>query len=291
MRYRFMKEHEKQFRLWVMCRVLEVSRSGYYSWRNRPESERTQENEKLLAKIKASHKKSKKTYGSPRIHERLVKDGVRCSRGRVARLMRANGIRAKQKRKFVVTTDSKHDLPVVENILDRQFDVDTPNTVWTADITYIPTDEGWLYLSAVMDLCSKGIAGWSMDERMKADLVASALTMAYDRRNPGVGLLHHSDRGSQYASEDYQKLLKEYGMQPSMSRKGDCWDNAPMESFFHTLKTELTHHKRYHTREEARRDIFEYIEVFYNRQRLHSSLGYKSPAEFESEFQPAAYAA
>ena len=291
MRYRFIKEHEKQFRLWVMCSVLEVSRSGYYAWRDRPESERARKNEELLAKIKAAHKKSKKTYGSPRIHSQLLKDGVRCSRGRIARLMRANGIRAKQKRKFVVTTDSKHDLPVIENVLNRQFDVDTPNTVWMADITYIPTDEGWLYLSAVMDLCSKGIAGWSMDDRMKTELVAKALTMAYDRRNPGVGLLHHSDRGSQYASEDYQNLLKGYGMRPSMSRKGNCWDNAPMESFFHTLKTELIHHRKYCTREEARRDIFEYIEVFYNRQRLHSSLGYKSPAEFESEFQIAACAA
>lgn len=291
MRYRFMQEHEEQFRVGAMCRVLQVSRSGYYGWRNRDESRRAKENERLLVMIEAAHTKSKKTYGSPRIHRQLVKDGFTCSRGRVARLMRDAGIRAKQKRKFVATTDSKHDLPVAENLLDRQFDVDTPNTVWTADITYIPTDEGWLYLSAVMDLCSKGIAGWSMDERMKTDLVASALTMAYGRRNPGVGLLHHSDRGSQYASEDYQRLLEAYGMRASMSRKGDCWDNAPMESFFHTLKTELTHHRKYRTREEAKRDIFEYIEVFYNRQRLHSSLGYKSPAEFESEFQPAAYAA
>ena len=291
MRYQFMKEHERQFRIGTMCRVLLVSRSGYYSWRDRPESERAKDNEKLLLKIKTAHKNSKKRYGSPRIHKQLVKDGVACSRGRVARLMRDAGIRAKQKRKFVVTTDSKHDLPVAENILNRQFDIDTLNTVWTADITYVPTEEGWLYLGAVMDLCSKGIAGWSMDEWMKTDLVANALTMAYKRRNPGTGLLHHSDRGSQYASEDYQKLIKSYGMQASMSRKGDCWDNAPMESFFHTLKTELTHHKKYRTREEARRDIFEYIEVFYNRQRLHSSLGYKSPAEFESEFQPVAYAA
>jgi transposase InsO family protein len=291
MRYRFMKEHETQFRTGTMCEVFLVSRSGYYSFRNRPESERAKGNDALLLKIKDAHKKSRKIYGSPRIHEQLLKDGVPCSRGRVARLMRSHGIRAIQKKKFVVTTDSKHDLPVAENVLDRQFDVDTLNTVWTADITYIPTGEGWLYLSAVMDLCSKGIAGWSMDERMKTDLVQGALTMAYGRRNPGVGLLHHSDRGSQYASEDYQNLLKKYGMQASMSRKGNCWDNAPMESFFHTLKTELTHHKKYQTREEARRDIFEYIEVFYNRQRLHSSLGYKSPAEFESEFQPAAYAA
>ena len=286
-----MQAHETQFRIGAMCRVLRVSRSGYYSFCSRPKSQRAKENERLLARIKAAHKNSKKTYGSPRIHAQLLKDGIPCGRGRVARLMSAHGICAMQKRKFIVTTDSKHDLPVAENLLDRQFAVDALNTVWTADITYIPTGEGWLYLSAVMDLCSKGIAGWSMDERMKTDLALDALTMAYKRRNPGVGLLHHSDRGSQYASEDYQNLLGKYGMQVSMSRKGDCWDNAPMESFFHTLKTELTHHKKYRTREEARRDIFEYIEVFYNRQRLHSSLDYKSPAEFESEFQPAAYAA
>lgn len=290
MRYQFMQAHEKQFRIGAMGRVFRVSRSGYYAWRNRPESERAKENKKLLLRIEMAHKHSKKRYGSPRIYRQLVKDGVVCSRGRVARLMREAGIRARQKRKFVLTTDSNHDLPVAQNLLNRQFDVATLNTVWTADITYVPTEEGWLYLSVVMDLCSKGIAGWSMDERMKSDLVASALRMAYERRNPGAGLLHHSDRGSQYACQDYQELLKAYGMQGSMSRKGDCWDNAPMESFFHTLKTELTHHEKYRSREEARRDIFEYIEVFYNRQRLHSSLGYKSPAEFEQEFQTTAYA-
>ena len=290
MRYQFMQAHEKQFRIGTTSRVFRVSRSGYYAWRNRPESERAKENKTLLLRIETAHKDSKKRYGSPRIHQQLVKDGVACSRGRVARLMREAGIRAKQKRKFVLTTASNHDLPVAENLLNRQFDVATLNTVWTADITYVPTEEGWLYLGVVMDLCSKGIAGWSMEERMKSDLVASALRMAYERRNPGAGLLHHSDRGSQYASQDYQELLKAYGMQGSMSRKGDCWDNAPMESFFHTLKTELTHHEKYRSREEARRDIFEYIEVFYNRQRLHSSLGYKSPAEFEQEFQETAYA-
>jgi transposase InsO family protein len=284
-----MKEHEEQFQIGIMSRVLRVSRSGYYSWRSRPESERAQENEKLLERIKAIHKKSRRTYGSPRVHRQLAKDGESCGKGRVARLMRRAGIRAKQKRKFRVTTDSKHNFPVAENRLNRQFAVSTPNTVWTADITYIPTQEGWLYLSAVMDLYSKGIAGWSMAERMEAGLVKDALRMAQARRNPARGLLHHSDRGSQYASADYQKLLRDYGMQVSMSRKGDCWDNAPMESFFHTLKTELTHHKQYQTREEAKRDIFEYIEVFYNRERLHSSLGYISPLEFEAQFQTAAH--
>ncbi len=245
---------------------------------------------KLLLKIETAHKDSKKRYGSPRIHQQLVKNGIACSRGRVARLMREAGMRARQKRKFVLTTDSNHDLPVAPNLLNQQFAVDALNTVWTADITCVPTEEGRLYLGVVMDLCSKGIAGWSMEERMKSDLVASALRMAYERRNPGAGLLHHSDRGSQYASQDYQELLKAYRMQRSMSRKGNCWDNAPMESFFHTLKTELTHHEKYRSREEARRSIFESIEIFYNRQRLHSSLGYKTPAEFEQEFQSAAYA-
>ena len=291
MRYRFIKEHEKQFQVSVMCILFAVSRSGYYTWEDRPESERAAANEKLLEKIKEAHKDSKETYGSPRVHEQLLKNGEVCGKNRVARLMREAEIRAKQAHKFKVTTDSDHNLPVAENLLDRKFDVDTPDKVWTADITYIPTDEGWLYLSAVMDLCFKGIVGWSMNNRMKAELVSDALKMAYERSNPEEGLLHHSDRGSQYASGAYQELLGEYGIIPSMSRKGNCWDNAPMESFFHTLKTELTHHKRYRTREEARRDIFEYIEVFYNRQRLHSSLGYKTPAEFESEYQVAAKAA
>lgn len=265
-----------------MCRVLTVSRSGYYTWRMRPESERAKENRRLALRIKAVHKKSRENYGSPRIHEALKAEGETCGRKRVERLMAENGIRAKQKRKFVATTDSKHDLPVAENILDREFTVEEPNRVWTSDITYIPTEEGWLYLAGVLDLCSKAAVGWSMSESLDRGLVIDALTMAYRRRRPGEGLLHHSDRGSQYASEDYRNLLGEYGMQMSMSRKGDCWDNAPMESFFGTLKKELVHHRKYRTREEARRDIFEYIEVFYNRERLHSSLGYLSPADYEN---------
>lgn len=290
MRYRFVKEHEKQFRVAVMCRVLRVSRSGYHASLDRPKSEREKERKRLLLLIEDVHKKSRKTYGSPRIYRQLVKDGIACSRGRVARLMRNAGIRAKQKRKFVATTDSKHDFPVAKNILDRQFDVVAPNKVWAADITYIPTEEGWLYLAGVLDLCTKTAVGWSMGSSLEKRLVIDALGMAYLRRRPSEGLLHHSDRGCQYASMEYRDLAEEYGMQMSMSRKGNCWDNAPMESFFGTLKKELVHHKKYRSREEARRDIFEYIEVFYNRQRLHSSLGYKSPAEFESEFQPAACA-
>jgi len=264
-----------------MCRVLAVSRSGYYAWRIKPESDRSNENRLLVTRIKAIHKKSRENYGSPRIHEALKAEGETCGKKRIENLMAKNGIRAKQKRKFVATTDSKHDLPVAENILDREFRVDEPNKVWTSDITYIPTDEGWLYLAGVLDLCSKTAVGWSMGESMERTLVMDALKMAYHRRLPEEGLIHHSDRGSQYASEDYRNLVKEYGMQMSMSRKGNCWDNAPMESFFGTLKKELVHHRKYRTREEAKRDIFEYIEVFYNRERLHSSLGYLSPAEYE----------
>ena len=283
MRYVFIAAHITEFSLKLMCRVLGVSRSGYYAWRGRPRSRRDIENARLLERIRKAYKKSRKTYGSPRIHGQLRADGELCSRGRIERLMRANGIRAKRKRKFVPTTDSKHDLPVAENLLGREFETNEPNKVWLSDITYIPTDEGWLYLAGVLDLCSKTAVGWSMSESLEKAMVMDALTMAYRRRMPGEGLLHHSDRGSQYASGDYRTLLSEYGMRMSMSRKGDCWDNAPMESFFSTLKKELVHNRKYHTRDEARSDIFDYIEIFYNRERLHSSLGYLSPAEYERQ--------
>lgn len=283
MRYAFIAAQKGKFPMMAMCRVLGVSRSGYYAYRTRPVSRRSMENHRLLNRIKAVHEKSRRTYGSPRVHWQLMAEGESCSKGRVERLMSANGIRAKQKRKFVATTDSKHNLPVADNILEREFSVDEPNMVWSSDITYIPTDEGWLYLAGVLDLCSRTAVGWSMSETMERTLVMDALEMAYRRRRPAKGLVHHSDRGSQYASEDYRNLLKDYGMQMSMSRKGDCWDNAPMESFFGTLKKELVHHRKYRTRAEARRDIFDYIEVFYNRERLHSSLGYLSPLNYEKQ--------
>jgi putative transposase len=283
MKYAFIAAHITAFPMRLMCLALGVSRSGYYAWRKRPASCRSRKNEELLEKIKSVHKKSKERYGSPRVHNQLLADGESCGRGRVARLMSANGISGKRKRKFVVTTDSKHDLPVAENILDREFDVEEPNTVWLSDITYIPTDEGWLYLAGVLDLCSRAAVGWSMSDSLEKELVMDALKMAYDRRRPGTGLLHHSDRGSQYASEAYRTLLDNYGMKMSMSRKGNCWDNAVMESFFGTLKRELVHHRRYRTRAEARKDIFEFIEVFYNRERLHSSLGYMSPLDYEKQ--------
>ncbi len=268
----------------VMCQVLRVTRSGYYAWQKRPQSKRSRENERLLIRIRAAYKMGRQSYGSPRVHKVLRAQGERCGRKRVEKLMAQNGIRARQKKRFVLTTDSRHDHPAAANVLDRHFVVDEPDKVWVSDITYIPTGEGWLYLSGVLDLCTKTVVGWSMGEKMESRLVMDALEMAYQRRRPGRGLLHHSDRGSQYASEDYRKLLSAYGMRESMSRKGNCWDNAPMESFFGTLKRELVHHRRYRTRQEARKDIFEYIEVFYNRQRLHSSLGYMSPSDFEKQW-------
>lgn len=281
MKYAFIAAHKVSYSVKLMCRVLRASRSGYYAWCCRPASVRSVENSLLLKRIKAIHSESRDTYGSPRVYQQLLSEGQVCSRGRVERLMSANGIRAKQRRKFVVTTDSKHNLPVAPNVLARQFSVDEPNRVWLSDITYIPTGEGWLYLAGVLDLCSRMAVGWSMSDSLESRLVTDALAMAYQRRRPGKGLLHHSDRGTQYACEAYCSMLKSYEMQISMSRKGDCWDNAPIESFFGTLKKELVHHRRYHTREEARKDIFDYIEIFYNRQRLHSGLGYLSPAQYE----------
>jgi putative transposase len=282
-RYQFIRDNQSQFHIEIMCRALDVSRSGFYAWLKRPKSKRAIANDKLLEKIKQAHRKSRKTYGGRRIHKQLVSESENCSKNRVARLMRRYGIIAKTKRKFRATTNSKHSLPVAENLLNRQFEVDAPNKVWAADITYIPTDEGWLYLAAVMDLGSKMIVGFSMGERMTKELATEALKRAIRQRKPGKGLLHHSDRGVQYASNDYQDLLTKHGMICSMSRKGDCWDNAAMESFFGSLKMECTHHRRYHSRSEARRDIFYYIEVFYNNERLHSKLGYMSPAQFEGQ--------
>lgn len=281
MRYQFIQAHRREFQVRLMCRVLEVSRGGFYLWLKRPASRRSVENCRLLLEIRAIHKASRETYGSPRVHAQLQSPSKSCGRNRVARLMRENGIRAKRKRKFRATTDSKHNSPVQENILGRRFDVETPNKAWVGDITYIPTQEGWLYLAALMDLHSRRIVGWCMDNRISRHLVARALEMACFQRSPEPGLLHHSDRGSQYASHDYQKLLKDHGIVCSMSRKGNCWDNAAMESFFSTLKMELVYHRNYESRAQAQADIFDYIEVFYNRQRLHSALGYRSPAAFE----------
>ncbi len=281
-RYQFIQRHN-QFPVATLCRVLRVSRSGYYAWRDRPESGRAQANDALLSKIQVIHRQSRGTYGSPRVWRALQASGERCGRHRVARLMKVHRIKAKRPGKRTRTTDSRHEWPVAENRLARQFQIETINRVWLGDITYVPTDEGWLYLAAVMDLASRKIIGWSMGASLERVLVLDACQMALKARHPGTGLLHHSDRGVQYASGDYQQMLSVYGITPSMSRKGDCWDNAPMESFFATLKTELIHHRHFTTRSQARREIFEYIEGFYNRQRLHSALGYVSPAQFEAQ--------
>jgi transposase InsO family protein len=264
-----------------MCRVLGVSRSGFYAWRSREASAADERREELTAEVKAIGAEVKARYGSPRIHAELVDRGHECGVHFVARVMREAGIAAKTKRKFRRTTDSDHGLPVAENVLDRDFDPDEPNTSWVADVTYIPTREGWLYLAVVEDLFSRMVVGWSMGESMESRLVVDALEMAIRRRRPGAGLLAHSDRGSQYASEHYQRRLAEERIACSMSRRGDCWDNAPVESFFASLKKELVHDADYATRAEARASLFEYIEVFYNRVRRHSSLGYKSPVEYE----------
>jgi transposase InsO family protein len=239
----------------------------------------------LLKKIKDIHSKSRGVYGAPRVHKQLTDiEKIPCSLNTVARIMQQNGIQARSRRKFKATTNSKHNYPVSNNVLNRNFTVEEPNKVWVADITYIPTDEGWLYLAAVMDLSSRKIVGWAMDSTMTRKLVINALQQAIGRRRPGKGVLHHSDRGSQYASSDYQDLLKEHKFVGSMSRKGNCYDNACMESFFHSLKVELVYLTKFHTRVEAKQSIFEYIELFYNKMRLHSSLGYMSPLDYERQF-------
>jgi putative transposase len=285
--YRFIDEHRQEWPVRLLCETLEVSPAGYYAWRQRPRSPREQRRGALLVEIRAVHAEVKARYGSPRIHAELVARGHDCCVNTVARLMRDNGIAAKTAKKFrCTTTDSDHDLPVAANLLGRQFNPSGANEAWVADITYVPTREGWLYLAAVEDLYSRRVVGWALAEHLESRLVVDALELAVQRRLPGEGLLAHSDRGSQYASEHYQRLLAEHGITCSMSGKADCWDNAPMESFFASLKKELVHGADFATRAEARAAIVEYIEVFYNNQRRHSSLGYVSPAEYEQAEHP-----
>jgi putative transposase len=243
---------------------------------------RSVRNRALLSSIRVVHRESRETYGSPSIWDALVKRGHGVGENRIARLMRVEGIRAKTVKQWRATTQSNHRLPVAENTLARQFTVEQPNRVWAGDITYVWTTEGWLYLAVVLDLYSRTVIGWALAARLTGDLTQQALTMAIRRRTPSAGLLHHSDRGSQYVATAYQQLLTTHGMAGSMSRRGNCWDNACVESFFGTLKRELIYHRQYRTRDEATQDIFEYIEVFYNRRRRHSTLGYDSPAEFEA---------
>ena len=281
MTFRFIEAHQGQWPVRLLCDALGVSPAGYYAWHDRPASARQRRHDALLVEIRAIHAEFHARYGSPRVHAELAARGHDCCVNTVAKLMRDHGIRAKTARKFRCTTDSDHDLPVAENLLDRQFDPAAPNEAWVADITYIPTREGWLYLAAVEDLYSRRVLGWSMAEHLESRLVVHALALAVERRLPGAGLLAHSDRGSQYASAHYQALLAKHGIECSMSRRADYWDNAPMESFFASLKKELVHDADFATRAEARAAIVEYIEVFYNTKRRHSSLGYVSPAEYE----------
>ena len=275
-------KQQTEFGIRAMCRVFQVSRSGYYESLKRPPSARSIENDELRLQVKAAFKAGRKNYGTRRIKDALKKQETRVSRRRIGRLMREEDLRVQTKRKFKVTTDSNHDKPIAPNLLEREFTVNTPDTVYVGDITYIPTREGWLYLAVVIDLFSRAVVGWSMGSRITAGLVNGAMLMALWKRNPAKGLVSHSDRGSQYASDSHRKLLANHGFKASMSKKGDCWDNAVAESFFHTLKIELVHHCDYETRDDARASIFEYIEVFYNRQRSHSANGYEAPLVFET---------
>ena len=282
MRFRFIEDRRADYPVRILCEVLGVSPAGYYAWRSRPESPRSAANRELVDDIKRVHRDVCGRYGSPRIHVELKAQGRGASRGRIERLMRQHGIRAIMARPWRVrTTDSCHDFPIAPNLLDRDFTAAAPNRIWLADITYVETDQGWLYLATVMDLYSRKIVGWAMCDHLRTDLPLAALRMAISAQRPGAGLIHHSDRGVQYASEDYRTVIRSAGFQASMSRKGNCYDNAPMESFFPTLKTELVHHRHYATREQAKRDIFAYIEGFYNRTLRHSAIGYISPIEME----------
>jgi putative transposase len=282
-KYAFLQSQLAPYPVITACRVLAVSRSGYYAWCGRPPSARQKRQAELAAQIEQVHQDSRQTYGSPRVHQALIAGGQKVCLNTVARLMKQHQIRAKTRRPFVPrTTDSAHHQPPAQNLLQRDFAAHKPNQKWVADITYIPTDEGWLYLAGILDLYSRKLVGWAMDQHLHSALAGSALRMALARRGPLDGLIHHSDRGVQYACADYQQLLDRHGIQASMSRQGDCYDNACAESFWATLKTEWVHHQHYATREQARQSIFEYIEVFYNRQRLHSSLGYQCPEAFEA---------
>jgi transposase InsO family protein len=280
-KYAWIDGQRPAFDLSELCAVLDVSISGYRAWKRGGTPNRKRLGDaQMLALIQAIHAELKGAYGSPRMVRELRARGFSAGKERVERLMRENGIHARHKRRYKVTTDSRHGLPVAENRLERNFTPAAPNQVWTSDITYLWTEEGWLYLAIVLDLFNREVVGWSLKPRMTADIVTDALTMAWFRRKPAPGLLHHSDRGSQYASAAFQKKLADYGMACSMSRKGNCWDNAPTESWFNSFKNERVHGVRFATRAEMAAASFEYIEVFYNRERLHSTLGYQSPVQF-----------
>ena len=279
-----MKELRLKYPLPLMRRIMRVSASGYYAWLDRPLSKRAREEMRLEVEIKAAHKRTRQTYGPERLQHDLAEHGIRVGICRIKRIRRTLGLRCKQKRKFKVTTDSRHTLPVAENLLGQQFKVYEPNTVWVSDITYVPTDEGWLYLAGHKDLFTGEIVGYAMGARLSRNLVSQSLFRAVVAKRPAQGLIHHSDRGSQYCSHEYTRILEQCGLQASMSGRGNCFDNAPMESFWGTLKQELIHHRRYRSRQEAMRDITEYIEIFYNRQRRQAKLGYLAPAIYAQKY-------
>ncbi len=286
-----MKTMRLKYPVPLMSRVLDVAASGYYAWLERPLYRRAQEEARLEIEIRAAHKRSRQTYGPERIQQDLAEQGIHAGVCRIRRIRKKLGIRCKQKRKFKATTDSKHKLPVAENLLGQKFKVSKPNAAWVSDITYIPTDEGWLYLAGHKDLFNGEIVGYAMGERMTKNLVSQSLFKAVAAKRPAKGLIHHSDRGTQYCSYEYRALLNQFGMIASMSRKGNCYDNAPMESFWGTLKQDLVHHRHYRTRQEAIQEITEYIEIFYNRIRRQARLGYLSPVAYVQKFHAGQLAA
>lgn len=282
--FRFIDTHAEEFSVDAICGVFGVSRSGYYAWRARSESSRDIDDADLGTQIEQIHAQKHRRYGAVRICQELHNRGRHCSKKRVARLMRERGLKSIRRRRWVRTTDSGHALPIASNVLNREFTASRPNMKWAGDITYVPTAEGWLYLAVIIDLFSRRVIGWSMSKRIDQGLTRSAIMMALRTRQPNRPLIVHSDRGVQYAAGDYQQVLADWSVTPSMSRKGNCWDNAVSESFFATLKIELVHGENYRTHDEAQQSIFEYIEVFYNRERLHSTLNYRSPVDFEQAY-------
>ena len=284
MKYAMIKGLQRDYPIPFMCRIHDVSPSGYYAWLGRPPSKRAREEARLEVEIHAAHQRTRETYGPERLQEDLAENGINTTVHRVKRIRKKLGIRCKQKRKFKATTNSNHALPVAPNLLEQKFMATTPNQIWLTDITCIPTDEGWLYLAGHKDLFSGDLVGYAMSKRMTRNLVIQSLFRSIAAKRPPRGLIHHSDRGSQYCAHEYQKLLDQFGMVASMSRRGNCYDNAPMESFWGLLKNELVHHRHFKTRAEANQSITEYIEIFYRRQRKQARLGYLSPAAFEHQF-------
>jgi putative transposase len=281
-KYQFIKAHRERYRVERMCAALDVSSSGFYEWVKRPESARSGENRRLLKRIQAIHRDADENYGAYKTWRALRSAGERCGRHRVARLRRENGIEAKRVRRFRAASAARNTVPAAPNVLDQDFRAERADRAWVGDITFIPTRRGWLYLAVLVDLYSRRIVGWSMGERINQSLVCGALKMALEQRRPAPGLIHHTDQGAQYTASAYQAMLKAHDLVPSMSRKGNCYDNACAESFFSTLKNELVHHRDFHDREEARMAIFAFIELFYNRRRSHEYLDYRSPEQFEA---------